>query len=93
MSKDYYVDVIMGEWVHNDKKSTKQNLVYERTAKAKLHKDMAMDYIDPDDFKEYKVHGDVILTEKKLLNIKTGGSSFFRGLKLTDTTIKETKIK
>ena len=78
MNKNYYVDAVMGEWKHDKKGSTKDNLCYKRRVEVKLHKDYAMEWIDPSDFKKYKVHGDVVLTETKLIDIKTSLPSFFR---------------
>lgn len=93
MKKDYYVDAIMGEWKQDKRKSNKENLCFKREATIKLHKDFAMLYIDPEDFKEYKVHGDVTLTETKLVSTQTSAQTFFRGLKLTPTSQKDIVIK
>ena len=89
MSKNYYVDSIMGDWVYDKKESDKDNLCYKRQAEVKLHKDYAMDWIDPTDFKKYKIFGDVVLTETKLINVKTSLPSFFRGIELTATSEKK----
>jgi hypothetical protein len=88
MNKNYYVDTVMGDWKHDKKKSTKDNLCYTRRAAVKLHKDYAIEWIDPKDTKKYKVFGDVVLTETKLINISTSLPSFFRGVELTDTSEK-----
>lgn len=93
MKQDYYVDAILGEWKHNKRKSTRDNIYYERQATLKLHKDFAVPYIDPESFKEYKVHGEVTLTEVKLLQIQTSAQNFFRGVELTPNSIKEEIIK
>lgn len=89
MKRDYYVDSVMGEWVHDKKESTKDAIAYKRRAEVKLHKDYAVDWVDPEDFKKYKVHGDVVLTEKKLVNVKTSEPSLFRGLELTPKSVKQ----
>ena len=93
MKKDFYTDSIMGEWKQDKRKTTKDNLCYKREATIKLHKDHAMAYTDPEDFKDYKVFGDVTLTEQKLVNTNTSAQTFFRGLKLTPTSEKVAVIK
>jgi hypothetical protein len=88
MKKDFYVDSIMGSWVHDKRKSNKTNICYTRKAPVTLHKDNALDWTDATDFKQYKVHGDVVLTERKLIELSTSNQSLFRGIELTDKTIK-----
>lgn len=88
MKSDYYVDAVLGKWVHNKKKSNKEHLCYTRSAKVTLHKDYAMDYVDPEDYKKYKVHGEVVLNETKLIDIETSNQNFFRGLELTKDSVK-----
>lgn len=88
MKKDYYTDLIMGEWSHDKKESNKANLCYTRRAQVTLHKDFAMTWIDPADFKTYQVFGEVVLTEKKLVDMKTSNQSYFRGVELTDKSQK-----
>jgi len=92
MGRDYYIDQIMGEWVYDKKKSTKENLYYKRSAKVELHKDYAMPWTCPDSFKKYKVYGDVVLTETKLVEIKSSNQSFFRGIELTDKSVTDLVI-
>jgi len=87
-NNDYYVDAVMGQWAHNKKKTTKENICYTRQAAVKLHKDYAVLWTDPKDFKQYKVHGDVVLTETKLVNLQTSEQSFYRGVELTKTSEK-----
>ncbi len=88
MKKDYYSDMIMGEWKPNKKTTTKESMSFDRRAEVKLHKDYAVEWIDPTDFKKYRVFGDVVLTETKLVNMKTSEQSFFRGVELTKTSEK-----
>jgi len=90
MKADYYVDSILGEWKPNKKKSTKDALCFTRSAKVVLHKDHAMNNPnDPDNM----VHGEIILEETKLVNLKDSKQTFFRGLKTTKGTIKTPIIK
>jgi hypothetical protein len=91
--KDYYNDLVMGEWKHDKKKSTKTDLCYARRAEVKLHKDHALPYTDPETFVDYKVHGKIVLTETKLINLKTSAPSFFRGVEFTPDTVKDKVIK
>lgn len=93
MKTDFYVDSIMGDWRHDKKGSTKEALRYTRKAPVKLHRDYAVAWTDPKDFKEYKVFGDVVLTEQKVMNVATSATSFFRGVELTATTEKAPVIK
>lgn len=93
MKKDYYTDSILGKWTHDKKASNKENLCYRRQATVTLHKDYAVDWTDPADYKEYNLHGDVILTETKLFNIATSDQNYFRGVELTDKTEKTLKLK
>lgn len=93
MSKNIYVDSIMGEWTYDKKKSTKENMYYIRRATVTLHKDNAVVYTDPDDFKDYKVYGEVTLTEVKLVNVQTSNPNYFRGVELLPGTKKDLIIK
>jgi hypothetical protein len=92
MKDNYYTDVVLGNWVHDKKSSNKENLCYKRSAKVTLHKDYAMDWLDSKTYKKYKVYGEVVLNETKLIDIKTSNQSFFRGLELTDTSVKDLVI-
>lgn len=93
MKSDFYVDAILGPWKHDKKGSTKETMSWRRNATVKLHRDNAILYTDPEDFKEYKVYGEVTLTEQKLINIATSDMSLFRGVKLTKDTTKDLVIK
>ena len=88
MKKDLYVDQVMGEWSPDKKGSTKDNMSFRRAAPIKLHQEYAVLYVDPTDYKQYRVHGDVVLIETKLVNMRTSDQSFFRGVELTPTSIK-----
>lgn len=93
MKVDLYVDSVMGDWKHDKKSSNKDNMSFKREAPIKLHKDYAVTWTDPEDFKEYHIWGDVVLTEQKLVDAKTSNQTFFRGVKLTKTTEKKIVIK
>lgn len=89
MKKDYYIDAIMGEWALDKDSTTKEALCYRRKAQVKLHKDYSLPYTDPINYKDYNVHGVVILTETKLVNIRTSAQNYFRGLELTPDSVKD----
>lgn len=92
MKSDYYVDSIMGDWKHDKKQSNKDNLVYTRRVEVKLHRDNAVVHTDPKDMKKYRVYGDVVLTEKKMVSVKTSLPTLFRGVELTETSNKDEVI-
>jgi hypothetical protein len=91
--KNCYTDEIMGDWKYDKKGSTKESMCYRRRADIKLHKDFALSYTDPVDFQDYKVYGDVTLTETKLIEVKTSQPSFFRGVELKPESKKDLVIK
>lgn len=84
---EFYTDALLGNWKLN--KKTKTELHYTRSTNVKLHKDYAMDYTDPKTFKNYKIWGDVVLGEKKILVIETSNFSTFRTIDTTPTTEKQ----
>lgn len=86
--KNLYSDQILGEFKLDKKQKNKKELHYVRSAKVKIHKDYSVKHIDPKDFKEYWVWGDVIVTETKIHNVETGHQGIMRSLKLTKTSEK-----
>lgn len=85
---DPYCDAVLGDWKYSAKESKVQKkFVFTRRAQFALHKDHALDYLNPETLKKQKVHGEVILTESKLIDKNSSAVSMFRGLELTEKSV------
>ena len=89
---DPYTDKVLGEWHFDKKATTKDTLCYERRATMTLHKDHAQPYVDPESFKSQRVHGEVILIERKQINKQNSATVMFRAIELTPRTKVEDPI-
>jgi hypothetical protein len=91
MKFDPWCDSILGDWTLDDKecrkKAHKGKLVYKRSAEVKLHKDHALERLDPDSMKKQKVHGTVVIIETKIVDRGNSAESRFRGLELTPDSV------
>lgn len=85
MQADPYTDTILGQWTPS--KNTKDKFCFRRSAKLKLHKDHAQDYLEPKTLKKQRVHGDVVISETKLIDKQTSRVDLFRNLELTETSV------
>ena len=88
MNRDPYVDSILGKWTFDKKASSKgSKYCWKRSGTFTLHKDHAQDYTNPETFKKQKVHGEVVLTETKLIDKESSDIGLFRGLELTPKSV------
>ena len=94
MRYEPYCDAVLGDWKFSDKesKSHKGKFVFVRRGEVTLHRDHALDHIDPTTFAKQKVHGVVVLTETKLIDKQNSAESRFRGLELTDRSVVDDVI-
>lgn len=85
---DPYTDKVLGIWRYDGKISREsKKFCFKRQATLKLHKDHAQDYYDPKTGEKKIIHGEVVLTEVKMIDKENSDVGIFREIEATAGSI------